>query len=171
MGDVVRAYVAAHPYEEPAFDLYPVEDVLPGVGLGRVGALPEQMCVRLLAGQAAEVYEVPGVTWSGDGDAMVQRVGVLPGSGRGCIENAAGQCDALITSDMAYHDADQAAEKGVALIDVPHGEFEWWAFKRWVGTLPEEFVGGKVAVTVSQEWQSPWSQLWGGGRLEGRRRG
>ena len=54
---VVSAFVAAHPYEEPAFDLYPVEDVLPLVGLGRVGDLPAKMTVEALAKRVAQVFE------------------------------------------------------------------------------------------------------------------
>ncbi|MFA4965085.1 MAG: Nif3-like dinuclear metal center hexameric protein, partial [Thermoleophilia bacterium] len=37
---VVGAYVAAHPYDEPAFDLYPVENEVATLGLGRLGVLP-----------------------------------------------------------------------------------------------------------------------------------
>ena len=37
---VTGAYVAAHPYEEPAFDLYPVENEVATLGLGRLGVLP-----------------------------------------------------------------------------------------------------------------------------------
>lgn len=156
---VVRAFVKAHPYEEPAFDLYPVEDVLPRVGLGRVGTLAEQTSVRRLAENAAQVCELHAVSWSGDGDRMVQKVAVLPGSGRGSIEAASGQCEALITGDLSYHDAEQAAEEGVALIDVPHGDLEWWAFKCWAGTLRTQLAGSDVSVSVSKEWRSPWSQV------------
>ncbi len=61
--------MAAHPYEEPAFDIYPVEDVLPAAGLGRVGMLPKPLSVRALAERVAQVFEVGGVAWSGDGAA------------------------------------------------------------------------------------------------------
>ena len=37
---VTGAYVAAHPYEEPAYDLYPVENEVATLGLGRLGVLP-----------------------------------------------------------------------------------------------------------------------------------
>ena len=40
----------------------------------------------------------------------------------------------LITGDLGYHDAERAAEMGLAVIDAPHGELEWWCLRRWVPT-------------------------------------
>ncbi len=79
--------------------------MLPAAGLGRVGMLPWPLSVRDLAEQVAQVFELGGVAWSGDGARMVKRVGVLPGSGRGLLEAAAAQCEVLITGDVGYHDA------------------------------------------------------------------
>ena len=131
LAGAIRAFVQAHPYEEPAFDVYPVEDVVAGAGLGRVGVLAQSASVRVLAERAAQIFEVAGVSWSGDGDRSVRRVGVLPGSGRSLLDAAQGQCEVLLTGDVGYHAADAAAEMGLALIDLPHGELEWWAFRRW----------------------------------------
>jgi dinuclear metal center YbgI/SA1388 family protein len=154
---VVRAFVEAHPYEEPAFDIYPVEDVLPRVGLGRVGTLPQPAMVRELAERAVELFEVGAARWSGDGARRVERVAVLPGSGHGMLEAAAGQCEALITGDLSYHGADEAAERGVSVIDVPHGDFEWWAFRRWGKRLGQELNVSGVELSLSQAWRSPWT--------------
>jgi len=159
VGAVLRAFVEAHPYEEPAFDLYPLEDVLPRVGLGRVGVLPEPVSVAVLAETVTNVFGVGGVTWSGKSWRLVQRVGVLPGSGRGSIDNAARQCEALVTGDLTYHDAEKAEESGLALVNVPHGELEWWAFKRWSEVLAEATAEVEVTVTLSSEWCSPWGRV------------
>jgi dinuclear metal center YbgI/SA1388 family protein len=168
---VVRAFVAAHPYEEPALDIYPLEDVLPRVGLGRAGALAEQTSVRILAETAARVYELPAASWSGNGDLKVRRVAILPGSGRGAVERVAGQCDALITGDLGYHDAELAADKGMALITAPHGDLEWWAFKRWVQGLAGWLATSGVEISVSRQWRSAWSQVEGLAPPQGRSRG
>ena len=153
----VRAFVSAHPYEEPAFDVYPVEDVVPRAGLGRVGTLPKPLSVRALAEHVATACEVAGVSLSGDGARLVERVAVLPGSGRSLLDAAAGQCDVLVSGDLGYHAADQAAERQLSLIDVPHGDFEWWAFRRWSGKLEQELANDGVSVSISRAWRSPWS--------------
>jgi putative NIF3 family GTP cyclohydrolase 1 type 2 len=103
----------------------------------------------------------PTVAWSGAADTLVRRVAVLPGSGRGSLSSAAGRCDVLISGDMSYHDAEQAAEQGLSLIDVPHGDLEWWAFQRWAGALQKELRGCGVSIVLSKEWRVPWHQLGG----------
>ena len=156
---VLAAYVGAHPYEEPAFDLVPVEDVLPNVGLGRVGQLGEQMRLEAFVGRVAERFGVEPVIGGGVRGRTVQRVAVVPGSGRGMVEKALGECDVLVTGDLTHHDAEQATERGLVLVDVPHGEVEWWAFKEWVGRLSVTLGKEGVQVKVSERWCSPWSRL------------
>lgn len=160
----VRAFVTAHPYEEPAFDVYPVEDVLPRLGLGRVGEVTTPLSVEALARLAMERFEVGGVSWCGDGGRMVSRVAVLPGSGRSLVEAAAQVCDVLVTGDLSYHEAERALERGLSLVDVPHGEFEWWAFKRWVDGLRADLASAGVKVTISERWRPAWERIPGGVR-------
>ena len=124
--------------------------------------------MRSLAEMAVRAYELPAAAWSGNAERMVQRVGVLPGSGRGSIDDAAGRCEALITGDVGHHDAQEAAERGLALIDVPHGDIEWWAFRRWAESLGRELEPVGVGVVVSKQWGSPWSRL---GAANGRESG
>lgn len=153
---VIRAYVQAHPYEEPAFDIYPVEDVLRNAGLGRVGLLDAPLSVRALAERAVEIFGLSGASWSGDGAHEVRRIGVLPGSGRSLLEAAQGQCEVLLTGDVGYHSGDLAAERGLALIDLPHGEFEWWAFRHWTEGLAKTLTSEDIALAISRSWKSPW---------------
>src|SRR6185369_4671771 len=47
----VKALLAAHPYEEPAFDIYPLLNEGEKLGLGRVGRLPEPLSLADYAGQ------------------------------------------------------------------------------------------------------------------------
>ena len=159
VGEAIRAFVAAHPYEEPAFDVYPVEDVVVGAGLGRVGRLPRAAAVRELAERAVATFGLSGALLSGDGERSVSRVGVIPGGGRSLLDEAAGRCEVLLTGDVGYHAADQAAEKGLSLIDLPHGEFEWWAFRRWTEHLMEQLSASGVTVAASESWRSPWERV------------
>lgn len=152
----VTAYIGVHPYEEPAFDIYPVEDVMPHAGLGRVGALAEPLSVSALAARVGETFGLGPVSWSGDGRRVVGRVGVVPGSGRSLIDQAAGACEVFVTGDLSYHDAERAGESGLSLIAVPHGDFEWWAFRRWSETLGRELGESEVTFELSKEWRSPW---------------
>ncbi len=155
--EVIGAFVEAHPYEEPAFNIYPVEDVLPTVGLGRIGDLFPEETVESLAGRLASELHLPTIPWTGDGSRPVKRVAVVPGSGRSLIELAAARADVFVTGDLGHHDAERAAEEGLALIAAPHGELEWYAMKRWVPLLRDRLPGEQVEVTVSTCWRSPWN--------------
>ena len=159
MGAVVRAYVSAHPYEEPAFDLVPLENVLPSVGIGRVGLLGEKVRVGELARRVAEACGLTSVGWSGQGDRMVERVGILPGSGRGMVEKAVGQCEVLVTGELGYHEGEEATGRGLSLIDVPHGEIEWWAFRRWLKVLDDSVNKEDVEVVLSERWRDAWHRI------------
>jgi ribonuclease HI len=158
VGVAISAFISAHPYEEPAFDVYPVEDVRTRTGLGRVGTLAAPATVSELARRAATLFELTTCGWSGDGSRIARRVGVLPGSGRSLLQEAAG-LDALITGDLTYHDAERAEELGVTLICVPHDELEWWCLRRWAGVLRVELAGSGVEVGLSEAWRSPWSSV------------
>jgi putative NIF3 family GTP cyclohydrolase 1 type 2 len=75
---VLAAMRAAHPYEEPAFDVFALAAVPGDVGLGRVGALPKP---EPLAAFVSRVHDaLPGTSWgvraSGDSEATVSRVAV-----------------------------------------------------------------------------------------------
>ncbi len=154
---VIVAYLGAHPYEEPAFDVYPVQDIVLNAGLGRMGTLAEPTSVRALAGRVADVFGVGPCHWSGDGGRSVTRVGVIPGSGRSLIDTAAASCEVLVTGDLGYHDAEGAGETGLSLIVAPHGELEWWALRSWTETsLRDLLAEGEVTVSISRKWRSPW---------------
>jgi dinuclear metal center YbgI/SA1388 family protein len=118
---VVQAMLKAHPYEEAAYDLYPLD--LPGkrIGLGRVGTLAEAVTLDELVRRTKAAYDVPMVRVVGDLQRPVRKVAVLGGSGSRYVSRAlhAG-ADVLITGDIDYHTAHDALAAGIALIDPGH---------------------------------------------------
>ncbi|HEX7056956.1 MAG TPA: Nif3-like dinuclear metal center hexameric protein [Bacilli bacterium] len=118
---VVAAMLAAHPYEEPAYDLYPLD--LPGkaYGLGRVGRLPGAVKLRELAETVKRSFAVSAVRVVGDLSRSIRKVAVLGGSGGRYVKHAllAG-ADVLITGDIDYHTAHDALAAGLAIIDCGH---------------------------------------------------
>jgi len=157
--EVITSYVAAHPYEEPVFDVYPVENVLPRVGLGRLGSLDRPMSLVQLVERVVETFGCVDVAYCGESDMAVTRVAVLPGSGRSLLEAAAGRAEVLITGDLGHHDAEKAQAMGLALIDMPHGHWEWWAFQRWAKEQAQMLSAQGVELLISQAWASPWRGL------------
>lgn len=118
---VVQALLKAHPYEEVAYDLYPMDLKGRSFGLGRVGMLPEVKVLKDLVEQVKSAYEVPMVRVVGDLDRPIRKVAVLGGAGSRYVQHAlfAG-ADVLITGDIDYHTAHDALAAGLAIIDPGH---------------------------------------------------
>ncbi len=154
---VIGAYIAAHPYEEPAFDIVPLENEIASLGLGRLGALPAPASLAAVAADVAAVLRLPSVRYAGDGSREIRRVAVIPGSGAEAIGRGVAQvADLLVTGDVKYHDARAAQAQGLALIDAPHGVTEQEGVLRWAERLAEALGAG---VTV-ETWRNPSVAVW-----------
>jgi dinuclear metal center YbgI/SA1388 family protein len=154
---VVAAYVAAHPYEEPAFDVYPVENEIASLGLGRLGVLPEPMPLAAFAAEVAAVLRLPSVRYAGDGARLVRRVACLPGAGAEAIaRGVAAVADVLVTGDVKYHEARAALAQGLCLVDAPHDVAEEEAMLRWSEVLAEALAGTGVRVETYRRSAGMW---------------
>jgi dinuclear metal center YbgI/SA1388 family protein len=122
----VAAATAAHPYEEVALDLYPVEGRPGGCGYGRLGTLPEPMTPEELREHAASSLGFPARLVADPGHGRrIERVAVLGGSGGLFIrEAAASGAEAYVTGDLDYHDALLAGSLGLTAIDAGHAATE-----------------------------------------------
>lgn len=115
----VRALVTSHPYEEPAFDVYPVRSNLGLVG--RVGVPRRPSTVGELAGLAATRLGRNGLRVTGDHARPIGRVAVVPGTGSGFLTAAASAgADVIVTGDVPHHRCVEAADRGLAVVDPGH---------------------------------------------------
>src|SRR3954454_3710222 len=101
-GSVVRAMLAAHPYEEPAYDVFELATVTGPRGVGRVGRLPEPVTVEELTRTVARALPATavGVRASGDPMKVVEHLAVCGGAGDSLLRTAAASgADAFLTAD------------------------------------------------------------------------
>lgn len=156
---VVRALAAAHPYEEPAFDVVELA-TLPGRhGLGRVGVLAEPLLLRALVDLVAAVLPrtAAGLRVAGDLDRVVRTVAVCGGSGGDLAASAAAVgADVLLTADLRHHTAgDALSDHGIALIDAPHWATEHPWLERAASLLRAAYpttVETRVSTIVTDPW-------------------
>lgn len=121
LGRAVKALVAAHPYEEPAFDIYPLLNEGDTLGLGRIGQLERPLSLADFAARVGERLPAPRLRYVGDPALMVAKVALCSGSGASLLREAARSgADCLVTGDVKYHDARDAEELGIALVDAGH---------------------------------------------------
>ena len=157
---ILTALRAAHPFEEPAFDVLSLAPLPAGVGIGRIGTLPAPQ--RLADFVARIGAALPATAWgvraSGDPEAMVSRVAVCGGAGDSLLDAAAAAgVQAYLTADLRHHPADEHRRRSeVALIDVAH----WASEQPWCGqaaSLLRAAFGDAVNVTVSPLRTDPWN--------------
>lgn len=118
---VVRALLKSHPYEEPAYDIYPLENKGESLGLGRIGYLPNVMSLKQFAEHVKEALDVKGVRVVGNLDAQVQKVAVLGGDGNKYWSKAIFKgADVYVTGDIYYHVAHDAMMQGLNMVDPGH---------------------------------------------------
>lgn len=116
---ILGALYRAHPYEEPAYDVYPRRPE-PGF-IGRIGRLPPGSRLGELVDRVREVLQDPPLRVCGDRARVLDRVAVVPGSGADFLPLALGLgADCLVTGDLRHHEARRAQDAGMALIDAGH---------------------------------------------------
>ncbi|SET63381.1 dinuclear metal center protein, YbgI/SA1388 family [Salinibacillus kushneri] len=118
---VLKAAEEAHPYEEMAYDLYPLGNEGQSYGLGRIGKLDEAMTLKEFAEHVKKSLDVPALRVVGDLHRQVRIVGVIGGDGNKFASQVKRKgADVFITGDVYYHTAHDAMGLGLNLIDPGH---------------------------------------------------
>jgi dinuclear metal center YbgI/SA1388 family protein len=157
-GAVVAALVAAHPYEEVAYDLVPLVDGAQ-VGLGRLGTLSSPRPLSEVAASIREGLPAPHLRYAGDPDRRISTVAVVGGAGDSLIGAAAGAgADVYVTGDLRHHVTLDALELGLSLIDAGHHATEAAALPVWMEALRTEASrrGLHAALVASRTPTVPW---------------
>ncbi|SDI33722.1 Nif3-like dinuclear metal center hexameric protein [Natribacillus halophilus] len=121
LADVLQVLTDVHPYEEPAYDLYPLSLEGESFGLGRVGTLSSAMKLEAFSNHLKEVFKVDGLRVVGDLEKSVTNVAVIGGDASKYWPQAlAAGADVLVTGDVKFHTAQDAEAAGLALVDPGH---------------------------------------------------
>lgn len=157
---LLAAMRSAHPYEEPAFDVFSLAPIPAGVGIGRIGRL--RTPVRFADFAARVNSALPQTSWgvraAGHPDAPVERVAVCGGAGDSLLGAArAAGVQAYVTADLRHHPADEHLRASpVGLVDVAH----WASEYPWCGQAAEllrSHFGAALAVTICPLRTDPWN--------------
>ncbi|MDO3636933.1 Nif3-like dinuclear metal center hexameric protein [Mycolicibacterium arseniciresistens] len=157
---ILAAVRSAHPYEEPAFDVFALAPLPGDTGLGRIGELPapEPLSAFVARVRAALPETTWGVRAAGDPRATVSRVAVCGGAGDSLLDAVtAADVQAYVTADLRHHPADEHRRGSpVALVDVAHwaSEFPWC--HQAAGLLRGRF-GAALPVHVCPVRTDPWN--------------
>ncbi len=136
---VVGAMLQVHPYEEVAYDIYPLENEFGGTGSGMIGETEEETEIMDFLLYVKKILEVQFVRHSRLINRKVKKVAVCGGSCSFLIEKAfrAG-ADVLITADIKYHDF-FLHQGEMTIVDAGHFETEQFTRELLYDILKEKF--------------------------------
>jgi dinuclear metal center YbgI/SA1388 family protein len=138
-GRVVAAMQAAHPYEEVAYDLYPLENTHPGLGSGMIGTLASPEPEGEFLERVRKVFRVPVIRHTAFSGRSVSRVAVCGGAGSFLVSRALVEgADAFLTADLKYHEYFEPAGR-MLLADIGHYESEQFTPDLLIDLLKEKF--------------------------------
>jgi dinuclear metal center YbgI/SA1388 family protein len=120
----IAALRAAHPYEEPAFDLYPLVSPQRVSGYVRAGRLRPPLPWEAFLGRIRESFGLKDFRVAGKAVDPVTRVALCTGSGAAFLPQAAAAAEVYITADLKYHEAREAISRGLTVIDAGHFAME-----------------------------------------------
>lgn len=121
----LQAMHSAHPYEEVAYDVYPLINRGRTYSMGRKGRLCQPCSLDDLARRVKEVFKCEALRVVGASEQTVQRVAMISGAGGATLPRFNPTlADVVITGDVKYHEAQEARLNGINTIDVGHQELE-----------------------------------------------
>jgi dinuclear metal center YbgI/SA1388 family protein len=124
LDQVISSMKKAHPYEEVAFDIYPLDNENVNYGIGAIGELSESMSKNDFLKFVSSKLKVPSFRHTKTNKNKIKTVAVCGGSCSELIDETIKQhADAFVTADIKYH-AFQDTEEKILLVDAGHYETE-----------------------------------------------
>jgi len=121
---VIDSMKKAHPYEEIAFDIFPLKNENVNYGIGAIGDLNKPMKQNEFLNFVSSKLKTTGIRYVSGKTQAIKTVAVCGGSCGELLEVVLKQkADAFITSDLKYHTFQEADGK-ILLIDAGHYETE-----------------------------------------------
>jgi dinuclear metal center YbgI/SA1388 family protein len=143
--EALRSLKAAHPYEEPAYEVYPLVRRESALGAGRMGVFEAAMAgvPPKLGDFLATVktkLQVSNLPYVGELLRPVSRVAIACGSGGEFLNEAVSRgCEVLLTGEARFHTALEARAAGIGLLLAGHYATERPAMERLAAILTREF--------------------------------
>jgi len=142
LAGALAAMRAAHSYEEPAFDVYPLKGGPGDGGEGRVGEISGPPSLAEFASRVKQELRAGGVQVVGEPKRPIRRVAIACGAAGEFLSDAArAKADVFLTGEARFHDYLSAQDRGVALVLPGHYATERPAVEELAARLQAEFAG------------------------------
>jgi dinuclear metal center YbgI/SA1388 family protein len=147
---IFRSLFEHHPYEEIAYEIYPLENLDRSIGMGCIGELDFEIPTKAFLELLSRKLDIQFLRHSTLGKQKIKKVAVLGGSGSFAIPHAINAgADAFVTGDMKYHDFFKTENK-ILLVDAGHYETERFTKKIIHEYLIEKMPNFAIALAKSK---------------------
>ena len=127
--------LAAHPYEEPAYDIIPMKNILAEGGLGRVGSINKSLKPEEFLQFVREKLNITNFKYvfaknSSIIEKEIKNIAVINGSINSMVPEICNiNIDCLICGEINYHNAQLVSENNTMVIELGHAESELFAIE------------------------------------------
>jgi dinuclear metal center YbgI/SA1388 family protein len=144
---IISALILAHPYEEVAYDLYPITNSYPEVGAGLIGELESPQEELVFLHHVKTQMQADVVRHTVFTGKNVKKVAVCGGSGSFLLKDAirAG-ADVFVTADFKYHEFFDAEGK-LVIADIGHFETEQFTQELLAEIISKKFPNFAIRLT------------------------
>jgi len=156
-GRVITAMLQAHPYEEVAYDIYPLDNRYPEIGMGMIGELEKPLDEKAFLGLLREKFRTGVIRHSALRGSQVKKVAVCGGAGSFLLAKAISEkADIFVSGDFKYHQFFDADGR-IVIADIGHFESEQYTREIIYDLLIKNFP--KFAVRLSEVNTNPIKYL------------
>lgn len=136
---IVSAMIKAHPYEEVAYDIYPLANRFENAGSGVIGYFDQPMVETDFLNRLKNVFSVPAIRHTDFLKRNISSVALCGGSGSFLLSDALkAKADAFVSGDFKYHQFFDA-ENRFLLADIGHFESEQFTLEIFYELLIKKF--------------------------------
>jgi dinuclear metal center YbgI/SA1388 family protein len=140
LSEIVKSMINSHPYEEVAYDVYPLLNKNQYAGSGMIGELEVPMDEKAFLLMVKETFGTGVLKYSPLIGKKIEKVSVCGGSGNFLISQAmASGADVFITGELKYHDY-FLAENRILLVEAGHYETEQFTKELLYQIVKEKFT-------------------------------
>lgn len=137
--NILKALMAAHPYEEVAYDIIALDNQNQLVGSGLLGELSESVSETAFLGILKEKFNLSVIRHTPLLGKKVRKIALCGGAGSFLIGAAAASwADFYITADVKYHEFFDANSK-LVIADIGHYESEQYTIDLLFDILSSKF--------------------------------
>lgn len=159
LSKVLSEVLKVHPYEEPAYDIYPLYEVKSFSGIGCVGELKEACTLGSLVKRIKRQLSALNIQTVGDLKTRVKRVAICTGAADKIVNQIHPDvADVIIVGEISHHTALTARINRINVIAAGHYETEIIGMQQFGKILSElpQIRQKKVKVVCFTTFASPF---------------